>query len=268
MNIMINTSLFNYLRQYIITTINFGSRGKGSDTGDYDFLHIIPDFQLSLLLPFNNKHLLQYSEYVGEIKHNDHVFMTLSQLIHSITNGDNMFIIEIILSNLKNTHYLSKIPNNNFLKELFSDLTLEDFITFNILRGLLGLAERDLKDIQYKKDFNLNESKKFRFVKESLFFFFKLYNSTSTNPINDRILDLNESAKHIIFTEYVDYIEFRTEYNNIIEQLRKYINYLTKEYKTIQKEKLYNLITKINKYSVINDIKVDYELYNVYYSGA
>lgn len=264
MNIIIDEKLHNSLLSYKLTSIMFGSRAKGYDTGDIDIIYIIPDFHLTSLLPFTNKHLLQYSHYVDDKKYSDIIYMTLSQLVHSIVNGDNMFIIEIVLSNLFGKRHLSKIKNNEFIIELLENYTLDNFCTFNILRGLLGLAERDLKNIEYKKDLSLSDNKKFRFVKESLHYFFVLYNDREKET---KLQDLNEKYNNASFKTYDECNSFKEEYKNFISNLRLIINPLSATHKIIDFNLLNELMFKISKYTLINDREINEQLHTLYYKS-
>lgn len=265
MNIIISQNLHNKLMDYKLTTIPFGSRAKGGNEGDYDFLHILPDFHLTSLLPFNNKHLLQYAHYIGDKKYEDNVYMTLSQLVHSIVNGDNMFIIEIVLSSIFGNSRLSIIKNDYFLVNLLSDFCdISELSTFNILRGLLGLADRDLKNIEFKKDISLSDNKKFRFVKESLHYFFILYCDRNKSW---NLVDLNEKYKNASFKTYEECNSFKEEYKTFISNLRSDINHLSATHKIIDFKLLHNLMVKISKYALINDREVNEELHKLYYKS-
>lgn len=270
MNIKISQYLFNLLTKYEYTTILFGGRSKGKITGDYDFLHIIPDSQMCVLFPMNNKHLLQYSVKDEKDKNVgvDHVFMTLSQFVHSIYTGDNSFIIEIIFTHLKDREHLS-LPNqrSRFMSNLLSDFTTEDFVTFNILRGLLGLARRDATDVKYEVNICPDSHKKFRFIREGMDYFFQLYMLSVSNCVEYvKRFDSITTEVNETYTSYSDYNAFITKLLNLIDELRHNINILDRNNKVINEMALSKILTKINTYSLINNKDINDELLRVYSS--
>lgn len=268
MNIKISQYLFNLLTKYEYTSILFGGRSKGKITGDYDYLHIIPDSQMCVLFPMNNKHLLQYSDKDENNKNVgvDHVFMTLSQFVHSIYTGDNIFIIEVIFSHLKDSEHLSlSSERSQFFADLLSDFILSDFITFNILRGLLGLARRDTTDVTYEVNIIPENHKKFRFIREGMKYFFLLYVQVSS--VDTYVNRFNNITKefNISYTTYDEYNTFKTKLLILFDELRHDITLLDRNNnKVINAYALSKILTKINSYSLINDKDINDELLLVY----
>lgn len=130
MNIKIDKEMHEELNKHVLAdnTIEFGNL-NGKDT---DLLHIVsPNVQMDACI-HNRDHFLFYK---CEETNTDHLYITPRGAVNALITGSNTLIYEMLRENkfigtsLGFLHYLR----------------LEQFNTYKLVKALLGVAERDLK---------------------------------------------------------------------------------------------------------------------------
>lgn len=144
MNIKIPKELSEELLKITLNTVEFGNT-KGEDK---DLLHIVkPNFQMDYSAVDNN-HTLFYKD---EDNKTDHLFITPRGFINGLVTGSNTLFFEVLYDGLLEGTCIS------FLEDY-----TDQFITYKLLKALIGCAERDYKQAKNHK----NPEKKIKWALE------------------------------------------------------------------------------------------------------
>jgi len=136
-NIKIDKEMHEQLNKQTLgdNTIEFGNL-NGKDT---DLLHIVcPNIQMDACI-HNRDHFLFYK---CEETNTDHLYITPRGAVNALITGSNTLIYEMLREGqFKGT-----------LLDFLHDLRIEQFHTYKLVKALLGVAERDLKQSRSHKD--------------------------------------------------------------------------------------------------------------------
>lgn len=140
MNIHItDNDLFTKLMESALFQMEFGSNlyGLKNSHSDTDYLVIYADSVQEELSSYLKKshHNLQYKD-----DNKDYVFISLSNFIYNLINGGSLVNFEVI-------------HTNEFKESILSNIINDEFVFYNktTLKGILGLAKRDIKEGSNKK---------------------------------------------------------------------------------------------------------------------
>jgi hypothetical protein len=136
-NIKIDKEMHEELNKHVLgdNTIEFGNL-NGKDT---DLLHIVcPNIQMDACI-HNRDHFLFYK---CEETNTDHLYITPRGAVNALITGSNTLIYEILVEGKFKGTYL----------EFLHSLRIEQFHTYKLVKALLGVAERDLKQSRSHTD--------------------------------------------------------------------------------------------------------------------
>lgn len=134
MNIKIDKELFKSLLSNTRRTIQFGN----IDGEDTDLLHILPcNKQMDISITDNN-HILFYKD---TDTNTDHLFVTERGFVQGIITGSCTLFYELLVEGKLEGSVLGYLIKYK-----------ADFITYKLLKGFIGQAERDLKQSSSHKN--------------------------------------------------------------------------------------------------------------------
>lgn len=204
---------FEKLKKATLLAIPIGSKmyGTNSENSDSDLLHIYVPSISERNSFVTTHHQLQYKE-----NNIDYIFINIQSFIRNCLIGDSPLNIECIFSNeMKYSEHL------NFLYDM-----RKAFNNYKIVKGYLGMGERDIKQISIKKN-DISKNKKLAHARRCLAFAEQILNDKFTPYMDTTLLNL----MHTIF-DISNFHERKTIIDitkNEIDTLRKKI---TEQYNT------------------------------------
>jgi len=228
-------NLFYKLMKNKLLQIEVGSHmyNLTDEYSDIDSLIIYTPFKNQLNSAFTNHHQLQY-KYNGV----DYIFVDLITFIRNAVNGDSTINFEVINSNELINTKLELLYNNRIF-----------FYNYNIIKGYLGLAKRDLKQLNKVYDANHRSQNKRLIhairgyytayqIMSSLEHGEMIYNNIQPNIIHKELLriktiqsnEIRERLKHEFTIKIVD---LRQKLNSVFDNnnyIPKYMNVIAQQY--------------------------------------
>lgn len=204
---------FEKLKNATLLVIPIGSKmyGTNNENSDTDLLHIyIPSIseRNSFL---TTHHQLQYKE-----NNIDYIFINVQSFIRNCLVGDSPLNFECLYSNeMKNSEHL------NFLYDM-----RKTFNNYKIIKSMLGMGERDIKQISLKKT-DISKNKKLAHARRCLSFAEQILNDEFTPYMDESLLNLMKVILDISNFENRQTIidltktEIDTLRKNITEQFNK-----------------------------------------------
>jgi len=254
---LFNKLMTNKLLQIEVGSVMYNLKDEFSDT---DYLIIYVPFKNQLTSCFNNPHQLQYK------KNNvDYIFVDLITFIKNTISGDSTINFEICNS----TDLL-----NTKLEFLYENRIA--FYNYKLLRSYLGLARRDLNNInkitKHKIDSNRNKNKKLIHairgyyttiqILDSLKYSKISYCNKQSNVIHSKLLNIKDIVldydRNVIKKEYMYKISQLRKKLNVVYDTQLYIpTYMLPQHQVIINEYVNTLIEN-NKNEDVLDLKVFY----------
>lgn len=189
MNLWIQKPLAEFIAWNTYCEIHLiGSRlyGLQNNNSDYDYLIIYDPFRNQIYNPFLNHHQFQYKEF-----NTDYNFVDICTFIKNLVSGDSPINYEVLHSE---GFYSSKYG------------WLVDYVpwfrTYNIIKGFLGFAERDCRNIAKRDDVQKGARHIVRSFVYAKQIFYKRF-SLKSDELNIALALIPEGD-----TKVIDYVRF------------------------------------------------------------
>lgn len=129
-----NRDLFNSLKSSALETVSFGSKlyNLETDSSDSDVLYIHAEAS-----NLKNSFIWEHHQLQFKDQNIDHIFTSLQLFLRNLMTGDSTINFEVLHS--------EEFKNGDF-KFLYD--FRHEFYNYNIIKSYLGLAKRDLKQVQ------------------------------------------------------------------------------------------------------------------------
>lgn len=262
--------LFTKLKEVTIYKSVIGSHLYENNTNisDIDYLSIYVPSKSELNTAFPSHHQIQYKDIENNIDYN---FSNIFTFLKNLINGDSPVNFEIIHNtDLKNSSL-------NFLYDM-----RKDFYNYKILKSYLGIARKDLREMNKQSDFT-KEKKKLSHAYRGLKFYEEILNGNLNIKMTDQLKNEIDHIKSL--DKNKEYFDIIKETKEKIEEKRKeltdlysskkliYPNFMLPQKQKELDEKLYEVISsdfwnknkewKLNMeifYEINENIIIEYDL--------
>jgi len=199
--------LFTKLKEVTIYKSVIGSHlyQNNTSTSDIDYLSIYVPSKSEMNTAFPSHHQIQYKDIENNIDWN---FTNIFTFFKNLINGDSPVNFEIIHNiELKNSALYFLYDMRNY------------FYNYKILKSYLGIARKDLREMNKQSDF-IKEKKKLTHAYRGLKFYEEILSGNLNIKINDKLKnDIN----------YIKSLEKNKEYFDIIKETKEKIEEKRKE---------------------------------------
>lgn len=163
---------FEKLKDNTFCTLEFGSRIHGTYTekSDYDIICLVCSPDKYMFDPIRNTHNLQFKD-----SYYDYIFIDIVTFFKNMLSGDSVVNFEAL------------VANDFDLMGL--DQWKHEFITYNLIKGYLGMVKRDLKYNSIKR---INHAERGIIMAERLL-----------NGIIDVKFTPSETNKEVLYDKYI-----------------------------------------------------------------